>query len=287
MDRPKESSTFPGWLGWTISLWSLGLNVVGVMALVDTKIKWVHAFASVIHLYREAVSVPVAKFLRHLALRWELDLSWIPPWFPDYVPIAAVFSFSLVSSYSHLKGTSPISLALELGRDAIRDIRADISSIGYLLVGLLLLIFFALTSPLFVIVFPIVILVFLVGALYFDLMVVLGILRFLIVEVVPYLAIAALVVSCIWYFSSRASFFRQVRSIRLFIVRKIRRARRAFPTKLQKARTGFRRVVSEARTEMGRDFRFFLRLVVTQYAIAMAVLAVFLTMVVINSSLTP
>ncbi|MEM9292355.1 MAG: hypothetical protein AAGD01_11795 [Acidobacteriota bacterium] len=254
------------------------------MVLVEERVRWRSYFATVVELYQRALSHPIAEFLRSLELRFSIDLSWIPPWFPDYLPIASVFTMGLVSGYAHLTGTTPFHIFHREVSDVAKTVRNEgWDSVPQLVFGLVAFLLFWLTSPAFVILFPLLMLAIFFGGIFIYLVILTGLLRLVLLYILPWLSLIVGIFGITWFLRGRVTFLSFEEKLWYRLRHSIARRKRRSAHVLFKLSQGFRESVTEARTEVSEGTRLFTRLFVVQYAIAAAVFAVFLTFLTINN----
>ncbi len=256
------------------------------MSLTQSQIHWQSYFLDIVRIYRERIAMPVAASLRWLAVELDIDLNWIPGWFPDYLPIAAIFTLGLVSSYSHLTGKSPVKLFMEEMADILAELKNGfLDTIWARAIWLGAVIFFALTSPAFFLVFPVVMACFLVAALLFALAFYAGILLFLIKNVLPYVFLATLMAGAVGFLAARDSFYRFAGMCRQRVIARSDQLKKMIPDKIQEFRGKIALAMPEAKIGVKRGISFYFRLIAIQYSIAAAIFFAFLTMAALNNSL--
>jgi hypothetical protein len=268
------------WSAVLVKICSVVLELAGLMAMTADRILWKSYFADVTEFYRANISGPLGQVVMRVAQGMEVDPALIPPWFYDYLPIASVFTFGLLHGLAQVEGKNQLSFYASVAQDVYQALRKDFwGTFALLPLQLMVLLFFALTAPAFVIVFPCLVIAFFVGMIAFSVMMYGSFAVFIITRVLPLAALALVLVLGIWLFRSEATLYTALASFRRTTVHGFIRARR---TARRKGPGVIRDEVTKIRDELKSGLKDYLAVIRVQYRIVTAIIFLFLTITSLN-----
>jgi hypothetical protein len=256
------------------------LQLASLMAMMSERIQWRSYLADVVGFYQATISDPLGRLLLKLAYELQIDPALIPPWFQDYLPIAAVFTFGLVYGIAEADGQTQLELYAEVVKDMFRELRTNFwGSLVSIPLAIMIFLFFALTAPAFAIVLPCVIILYFVVAVGVVTYMYGSVLLFVIIRVVPLITLPLVIVLGIWLFVSEASLYAALGRFRRRSIRRFVRTRR---TARRKGLSAVRAEVAKIWAEMKTSWGQFTTVIVTQFRIAGAIIFLFLTITALN-----
>ncbi|HEX2209141.1 MAG TPA: hypothetical protein VHG93_15785, partial [Longimicrobium sp.] len=256
------------------------VNLVGLMAMTSQRINWRSSLANIVEFYQATLSVPFGRAVLALARQLKIDPALIPPWLPDYLPVASIFTFGLVYGMAEADGQTQLQFYAEIVKDLFRELRTNFwGSLVSIPLTIIIVLFFALTAPAFAIVLPCVVILYFVVAVGVASYMYGSILLFVIVRVVPIVTLPLVIVLGVWLFVSEASLYAALGRFRRGSIRGFARARRTI------RRTGLgvvRAEMAKIWTEIKTAGRQYTTVIITQFRIAGALIFLFLTITALN-----
>ncbi|MCE7991228.1 MAG: hypothetical protein HEP71_04575 [Roseivirga sp.] len=262
-------------------------SLAGLMSLAESKIVWKSYFAKVVSFYQEHISCPVRSFLDDVIALLNLDLPEIPDWFFDYLPIAGMFWFSLICAYSHRMKMSIFTIYWEIFKEMRDEFKKDFWQTAWGTSVLSIFIFILiLTSPLFVIVFPLLIGGVVVGVLSMPVWFVWKAITVLIPQFIEdyymYLIAAVTLFFAGAFFFKRDWLIKSGRSIVFGLPLFLTKTYRVLKFKSKRALRRLARTIPPQIKSIKKDLRLFLSIVGLQYKFAAMILFAFFTIVSLN-----
>jgi hypothetical protein len=264
--------------------------ILSLMSAAQQRVHWRSYLLQVTGFYHDHITVHLRSAVRtamvFLANRFEVDLTWASVWIADYIPIASTFFFGFAVAYCHVAGTTLWRAVYDFGVSEIApEFRRSFEN-GMIALGLSLVLFVLLfiASPVFFVVLPVVMVSLYLGMMATVLVLWFVIARWFAINVVPWV-ILTVVLFYVWRRQTAAEHWRALRRTTREAPARLGQWFAAQRLEFSAGLRGLPSDLSTMRAEVSENLRFWRRIVVLQYATALAIGLLFLVVIAINGSL--
>lgn len=260
-----------------------GLMLIGLMSLFSRKIEWKSYLYDIVMVYKKYVSIPVKHCIDQLAIFLNIDIESIPYWLPDYIPIALIFSTSLLSAMNHLEEKKN-TLTWEDVKANIVDLwkffwRSPFEFFTTMVLGISVLLLGGIISPIAVIVFPMLFVAFVVLMYYMFFMMIFELIEH---AIVPYVIPGIVIGLLLLFLISKDRFY----SVRDWGKSSFETQLERWPSTKRKWAVGLRRFFRGLGRESFEQISYLGRLIFIQYRIAIYIGLGFLFILGLNQALS-